>query len=148
MSVDRIRELLEIMESHGLAELELQEGEFKVRLCKEQRQVAGAPAGAMAPLATSAYGEQASQGQAPDQTDLESIKSPIVGTFYMAPAPDAEAFVHMGSHVTEETIVCIVEAMKVMNEVKSGVCGVIAEVLVENGEAVEYGQPLFLVKQE
>jgi len=80
--------------------------------------------------------------------NLHTIQSPMVGTFYSAPAPGADAFVSVGSKVSEKTVVCIVEAMKLMNEIEAEVKGEIAEILVENGQLVEYGQPLFLVKKE
>lgn len=82
-----------------------------------------------------------------DQANLHKIVSPMVGTFYAAPAPDAAPYVKVGDKVTAETVVCIVEAMKLMNELEAEVQGEIVEVLVENGQLVEYGQPLFLVKQ-
>jgi acetyl-CoA carboxylase biotin carboxyl carrier protein len=147
MSVERIRELLELMEAHGLQELELEESEFKVRLSKEgpAPQVA-MPLQAPAQLPAQPAGGSAPSEAAPSQLEGTSpIESPIVGTFYSSPAPDADPFVRVGDRVDEETVVCIVEAMKVMNEVKAGARGTVAEVLVENGEAVEYGQPMFLI---
>jgi len=140
MSSERIQELLQLMAEHGLSELELEEGEFKVRLAKPTAPVASVAA--PAPMAAA----PAPAGAAAVDSDLVPIDSPIVGTFYRSPAPDADAFVKAGDSVDDEAVVCIVEAMKVMNEVKSGVRGTIAQILVENGEAVEYGQPLFLVK--
>lgn len=83
-----------------------------------------------------------------DETDLHTIESPMVGTFYAAPSPEQPAFVKVGQKVTEETVVCIVEAMKLFNEIEAEVKGEIVEVLVENGQLVEYGQPLFFVKPE
>ncbi|MFH0911010.1 MAG: acetyl-CoA carboxylase biotin carboxyl carrier protein [Planctomycetota bacterium] len=149
MSIDRIRELLKIMETHDLAEIEVEEGDSKVRLRKQEGGLL--PPGMHAPPSAATPGFPSAKGQAgkeagTDATALIPIKSPIVGTFYKAPAPDAEPFVRVGTAIQNSTIVCIVEAMKVMNEVKAGIGGMIAEVLVENGEAVEYGQPLFLVK--
>ncbi len=141
MSSERIQELLQLMAEHGLSELELEEGEFKVRLAKPTAPVAGVAA--PAPMAAA---PAAAPAAAAVDSDLVPIDSPIVGTFYRSPAPDADPFVKAGDSVDDEAVVCIVEAMKVMNEVKSGVRGTIAQILVENGEAVEYGQPLFLVK--
>ena len=141
-STERIEKLLELMESHSLNELELEEKDFRVRLAKQAPALLAAPqvaapvvpAGGVAPAA------------GPDRTGLVPVKSPIVGTFYKSPAPDADPFVKIGDTIGEDTVVCIVEAMKVMNEVKSGVNGAIAEILVQNGEAVEFDQPLFMVR--
>ena len=83
-----------------------------------------------------------------DDTDLHRIVSPMVGTFYQAPSPDSEPYVKVGDRVDEKSVVCIVEAMKLMNEIEAEVKGEIVEVLVENGQLVEYGQPLFLVKTD
>ncbi|RME96103.1 MAG: acetyl-CoA carboxylase biotin carboxyl carrier protein, partial [Verrucomicrobia bacterium] len=82
----------------------------------------------------------------PPPSDEELIKSPMIGTFYRAPAPDASPYVEVGSEVTPETVVCIIEAMKVMNEIKAETHGVITEVLAENGKPVEFGQPLFKIR--
>lgn len=90
----------------------------------------------------------AEQPETRSKEDLHAIQSPMVGTFYAAPAPGAEPFVRVGSKVNEKTVVCIVEAMKLMNEIEAEVKGEIVEILVENGQLVEYGQPLFLVKKD
>ena len=90
----------------------------------------------------------AEQTETRNQENLHAIQSPMVGTFYAAPAPGAEPFVKVGSKVNEKTVVCIVEAMKLMNEIEAEVKGEIVEILVENGQLIEYGQPLFLVKKE
>lgn len=107
----------------------------------------GEPAPQAAPAAAGAAGAGGSAGSVDDK-GLHKIVSPMVGTFYRAPAPDADPFVKPGDRVTEKTVVCIVEAMKLMNEIEAEVKGEIVEVLVENGQLVEYGQPLFLVKTE
>lgn len=146
MSTERIKELLELMEDHNLAELEMEEGEFKVRLAKHQAVLAGAPAAIPVQAAVPAGDAAAAAAPVKDTSNLIPVNSPIVGTFYQAPAPDADPFVKVGDSVSKDTVVCIIEAMKVMNEIKAETGGTIAEVLVENGEAVEYGQPLFLVK--
>lgn len=91
--------------------------------------------------------EQAPQAAQVDDANLHKIVSPMVGTFYAAPAPDADPYVKVGDQVKEDTVVCIVEAMKLMNELEAEVEGEIVEILVENGQLVEYGQPLFLVKK-
>ncbi len=147
-SADRIRELLELMEGHELVELQLEEPEFKIKLRKAGAQaplLAPVPAPAAAPAPTAPVATSA--GTPEDDEGLTPITSPIVGTFYRAPSPEAEAFVNEGARVDSETVVCIIEAMKIMNEIKAGMKGTIARILMENGEPVEYGQPLFLVRQ-
>lgn len=151
MSAERIRELLQLMNDHDLVELELEEGDFKLRMKKPQAAMTAVPmaqpvmqAPVPAPGAASASTAPASQAE-DDTSGLVPINSPIVGTFYRAPSPDDDPFVDDGVKVTDQTVVCIVEAMKIMNEVKAGVKGTIKKILVENGEPVEYGQPLFMV---
>lgn len=92
--------------------------------------------------------ETVTEPQAADTSDLYKITSPMVGTFYSAPSPDQDEYVRIGSKVSEDSVVCIVEAMKLFNEIEAEVNGEIVEILVENGQLVEYGQPLFLVKPE
>lgn len=144
MSLKRIKELLALMEEHGLAELELAEGEFKVRLKKNTGpEFAAMPAmNAAPPVAAGAE----PTAVATEDAGLVPIKSPIVGTFYHAPTPEADPFVKEDDRVGKDSVVCIIEAMKIMNEVPAGLSGTIAKILVENGEPVEYGQPLFMVR--
>jgi acetyl-CoA carboxylase biotin carboxyl carrier protein len=148
MDLDRIQELLKLMEKHGLGELELEDKDLKVRLKKAttaaqvQAAVQSAVPAAAAAAPSAAAGAPAAEEYPPNS---HVITSPIVGTFYRAPTPDAEMFVDIGDPVDADTVVCIVEAMKVMNEVKAEVPGTILKSLVENGKPVEYGQPLFLV---
>ncbi len=150
MSVDKIRELLDLMAEHDLVELELEEGgDFKVKLKKPCAQMTAVPAAAsMPPMPAQPQPAASSAPAAPpeDDPDLIPIKSPIVGTFYRSPSPDADPFVKEGDKVGKDSIVCIVEAMKIMNEVKAEVSGTIEKILIENGEAVEYGAPMFLVR--
>ena len=146
MSLDRIRELLQLMKEHDLAELELSEKDFSVKLKKAIGQSMLMAAPAVHPLPAAAPAPPPASSPAAGDAALIPIKSPIVGTFYRASAPDAQPFVSVGQKVTKETVVCIIEAMKIMNEIKSGVDGVIEKIMVENGEPVEYGQPLFLVR--
>ena len=142
MDMAQIKALLDMMDAHGLCEMEVQDGEFAVRLCKPTAASAAVVAPVMAPVPAAA---PAASGI---PAGTEPIKSPIVGTFYASPSPDAGPFVAVGARVTPGTVVCIIEAMKVMNEIKCEVSGVIEKVLVQNGEPVEYGQPLFLLRPE
>jgi acetyl-CoA carboxylase biotin carboxyl carrier protein len=155
MALDRIKDLLELMKRHELTELELKEKGFSIRLVKSSPAGTSGPAtvvvsgghpGTAPPLAANTEAEpgKAAAGAVPE--GLQEITSPIVGTFYRAPAPDADPFVEEGSRVDPDTTICIIEAMKVMNEVKAEITGTISRVLVENGQPVEFGQPIFLIE--
>jgi len=156
--LQKIKKLIEIMKDNELAEVEIKHGDDKILLRRTQpgQQIINAmpmvnPAAA-APAGEGAAGLQPIPQQSQDeQKHLEGIteiKSPIVGTFYSQPNPDSEPYVEAGSQVSPQTMVCIIEAMKVMNEIKAQVSGTVTEVLVKNGQAVEYDQPLFRVKTE
>jgi len=152
----RIKELIEIMKQNGLVELEIKHGDDKIFLKRSQPEssakpmssqaVPPAPAGGQQTEGTPPAVEQPSKAQ--PQEELTEIKSPIVGTFYTSPSPDSEPFVEVGSEINSQTVVCIIEAMKVMNEIKAEINGTIAEILVNNGQAVEYGQVLFKVRPD
>lgn len=153
--MDELRELISLLRDNELAELELENEGFRVRLRRDSAMGEAsytsapphAPAPAPAPAAPASsgpahLGTQATTAAAQDQ-DLHIISSPIVGTFYRSPSPTAEAFVKIGSNVEPETVVCIIEAMKLMNEIQAEASGEIVKIYVENGQPVEYGQPLF-----
>lgn len=152
MDVSLLQSLVKLMQTNDLNMIELRDGAKRVVL---QRGPTGTPIVASAPaylpmagVATpppSATGTGSGEGEDPSVKMLE-IKSPMVGTFYVAPSPDAKAFVSVGSNVSEETDVCVIEAMKVFNNVKAECKGTIAKILVNNGQAVEFNQVLFLVK--
>lgn len=152
----RIEELIGIMKANDLEEVEIKHGDDKILLKRFSPAAAGAVPVVSSPLSVSAAQPvpvQVSAAQTQEQVTskeqgLEEIKSPIVGTFYATPSPDSEPFVEVGSKVEENSVVCIVEAMKVMNEIKAETVGTIVEILVKDGQAVEYGQPLFKVKPE
>ena len=164
MELRLIQRLVRIMQKGEITELELDDQKEGVRLHMRRGpeasaapapvvhvvQGAGAPAGvvgaapvAAAPGAGGGAGAPAPAAAAPQGTPYPS---PMVGTFYSSPSPDADAFVKPGDRIEDETVLCIIEAMKVMNEIKAEITGEILEVLVENGEPVEFGQPLFLLK--
>jgi acetyl-CoA carboxylase biotin carboxyl carrier protein len=156
--LQRIKELIEIMEQNRLVELEIKHGDDKIVLkrCPPQ-QPAVAPAGRGGPESaatssgtglTDVSAEGAPPLSPPQEENLVEIKSPIVGTFYATPSPDSEPYVELGSHVEPQTVVCIIEAMKVMNEIKAETSGTIADVLVTNGQAIEYGQVLFRIRPD
>ena len=157
MDIEAIRRLVELMDDHELQEIVLEEEGKKVKLSKKSKENASLPGviamtPPMAPVVP--MGIPASAAPAgPTETEaagdhLVKISAPMVGTFYRAPAPDADPFVDAGDRVEPDTIVCIIEAMKVMNEIKAETAGKIVETLVESGEAIEYGQPLFLVEPD
>ncbi len=138
--VEKINRLVELMEGHDLKEIDLRQGDTRVRLRRgadPAEAIVAVPPPVPAP---------APPGPAPaDDEHLAVITSPMVGTFYTGPDPDSPPYVKVGDHVGPETTVCIVEAMKVFNQIPAEVSGKIAAALVENGEPVEYGQPIFKV---
>jgi acetyl-CoA carboxylase biotin carboxyl carrier protein len=151
--LQKIQDLIKIMEQSGLIELEIAKGPDKIYLKRSSaeepivsgRMVGGKPSKQIPDLSNQQVSET---GAAPKDEDLVEITSPLVGTFYSAPSPDSEPYVEVGSAVEPQMVVCIIEAMKVMNEIKSETGGTIAEILVTNGQAVEYGQVLFRVKPD
>ncbi len=156
--LQKIKELIEIMKRNGLVEVEIKHGDDKILLKCSQPQQATVTAVPMvgpnvsavptSPDATEPSATKAPPAAPQQEEDLVEIKSPIVGTFYVTPSPDSEPYVEVGSSVNPQTVVCIVEAMKVMNEIRAETSGTIAEILVTNGQAVEYGQVLFKVKPD
>ena len=146
----KIKSLIKIMKDNDLIEVEIKTGDEKIMLKRsDPNQIVTAaqtmmPAAQVlaAPIAPAASSETASAAD----DNLVEIVSPIVGTFYTAPSPDSDNFVEINSKVSPKTVVCIVEAMKVMNEIKADATGTIVEILVESGQAVEFGQPLYKVK--
>ena len=149
--VDRIRQLVELMEEHGLSEIDLRRQEQRIRLRRGQGEsdapqeffVPATPAAAPAPVAASMDSSQAAGPT--DGENIQVIKSPMVGTFYCRANPDAPSFVNVGDPVSAETTVCIIEAMKVFNEIPAEISGTIVAILVEDEEPVEFGKPLFKV---
>jgi acetyl-CoA carboxylase biotin carboxyl carrier protein len=147
--VKKVRRLIELMKEHDLAEIDLRQGEQRVRLRRGGEPVIWTGAPTVASPSTSAA---PSSGAAPKTIPAEApsdnlavIKSPMVGTFYTSASPETPPFVKVGAHVGPETTVCIIEAMKVFNEIPSEISGTVAAVLVENGAPVEFGQPLFKI---
>jgi acetyl-CoA carboxylase biotin carboxyl carrier protein len=159
--LQRIEELIEIMKDNDLVEVEIKHGDDKIFLKRSQPQpplgrtvtavpVIG-PGVSAVPARPNEMQTSAAEVRPSDtqhQEGLVEIKSPLIGTFYATPSPDSKPYVEFGSHVDAQTVVCIIEAMKVMNEIKAETSGTIAEVLVANGQAVEYGQVLFRVRPD
>ncbi|MBN2451200.1 MAG: acetyl-CoA carboxylase biotin carboxyl carrier protein [Lentisphaeria bacterium] len=148
MNIDEISRLAELMSTHDLSEISLHNADMRVRI-RRGFAVMAAPAAmvpASAPGVGAAPGPTAGGGAVEAAPPMTAITSPIVGTFYVAAAPDAPPFVKPGDAVEPDTVVCIVEAMKVMNEIKAEMRGVIKRVLADNATPVEFGQPLFEVE--
>ena len=162
VNMDELRELIALLRDNGLAELELENEGFRVRLRRESAlgessyvvaasqpvpasEKAAPQAAAPAPSGPTHPGTHAATEASHDQ-DLHIISSPIVGTFYRSPSPTADPFVKIGTNVEQDSVVCIIEAMKLMNEIQAEATGEVVKIYVENGQPVEYGQPLFGIK--
>ena len=153
-NMDEIRELADLVDEYGLTDFEFENENIRVRLSKTAnvtyQQQSGppqmAPAAGSAPSAHRAETEAASSAASADE-ELFKIASPIVGTFYRSPGPDKDPYVIEGTTVSPETVVCIVEAMKLMNEIQAETSGEVVKIYVENGQPVEYGQPLFGIRK-
>jgi acetyl-CoA carboxylase biotin carboxyl carrier protein len=148
MDLRKLKTLIELVETSGIAELEIQEGEERVRITRAlmHTQPAGAPI-AQAPPAyvPPAPVSSAAEPAAPAEGEGHVVKSPMVGTFYRSASPGAKPFVEVGDPVQQGDVLCIVEAMKLMNEIEADASGTIKAVIAENGQPVEFGQPLFII---
>ena len=150
MDLRKLKTLIDLVSESNISELEITENEGKVRIVKS----AGAPvlmaaptAMAAAPLAAAAVADATPAAPvAPAEPTGHVVKSPMVGTYYTAATPGAKAFVSVGSAVKEGEALCIIEAMKIMNEIEADCSGTVTQILVENGQAVEFGQPLFIIE--
>ena len=148
MDLRKLKKLIDLVQESGITELEVTEGEEKVRIVKQAAAVPAttymmaAPAAAhsepAAPAAIAAIAE-------PQEASGHTVKAPMVGTFYRAGSPESSSFVEVGQTVKEGDILCVIEAMKLMNEIEADAGGVIKAILVENGQPVEFGQPMFLI---
>ena len=149
MDIRKVKKLIELLEESDLAEIEITEGDDSVRISRHsQAQVPPlAPAPAMAvPAMAAATGADAIPDAPAPQPDGSTINAPMVGTYYASPAPGAKPFVQVGSEVQVGDVLCIIEAMKMMNQIEAEQAGRIVSVLAENGEPVEFGQPLFVIE--
>jgi len=151
MDLRKLKKLIDLVQESGIGEIEITEGEEKVRI---SRQMAAAPIMMASPgmhpmampgAAPAAAAAPAAPAPAPEPKG-HALKSPMVGTFYRAPSPGAPSFVEVGQSVSKGQTLCIIEAMKLLNEIESDVAGTVKAILVENGQPVEYGQPLFLIE--
>jgi acetyl-CoA carboxylase biotin carboxyl carrier protein len=158
LNMAEIRELAELVDSHGFTDFEFENENIRVRLSKQTApqivqpiqsvvaQPSTTPHNTYPKIETPHPGAEAETKASADE-DLFKITSPIVGTFYSAPSPDKPSYVSVGEKLTETTVVCIIEAMKLMNEIQAETTGEVVKIYVENGQAVEYGQPLFGIRK-
>ena len=157
MDYNLIKKLVKVVEQSDITEFSIQEGDLKIKISKNGNQqivntVLSQPAmGVVNPVQPFVAQVEATQSETvsneSSDTNLHEVRSPIVGTFYLAPSPDADAYVQVGDSVSDGSVLCIVEAMKLMNEIESDASGKIVKILVENATAVEYNQPLFLIEK-
>jgi acetyl-CoA carboxylase biotin carboxyl carrier protein len=146
----KLKKLIDLVEESGIAELEITEGEERVRIVKGGAQpqevyLAAPPATAPAPATAASPAAAGAQPAAPEPPEGHVVKSPMVGTFYRSATPGGKTFVQVGDSVEKGQTICIIEAMKLMNEIESDQAGVVKAILVENGQPVEYGEPLVVI---
>lgn len=157
MEIEKIKTIVELMSDHDLTEFKIESDDMHLCIRRggvSSQHAMGTVTPAPQPMITQTVAQATVQAAAAEAAAVaavaaakrETIDSPIVGTFYRAPSPDAESFVKVGSKVNPDTVVCIIEAMKVMNEIKAEKSGTIKEILVENARPVEFGQPLFVIE--
>ena len=150
MDIRKVKKLIELLEESGISELEISEGEESVRISRHPRMAMQAPV-QMAPMAQAAPPAApalpaTSAGEHKPRNDEYTVTSPMVGTYYSAASPGAKAFVEIGSEIKVGQILCIIEAMKMMNQIESDKAGQLTAILAKNGEPVEFGQPLFIIE--
>ncbi|HSH83813.1 MAG TPA: acetyl-CoA carboxylase biotin carboxyl carrier protein [Guyparkeria sp.] len=145
MDIRKVKKLIELLEESGIAEIEIKEGEESVRISRHSQLPAYMPTTA-APQQAAAPAPEPPAGSEPMETSGTIIKSPMVGTFYRASSPEASPFVEVGTTVKKGDTLCVIEAMKMFNQIEAEVEGTIKSILVENGQPVEYDQPLFVIE--
>ncbi|HME39461.1 MAG TPA: acetyl-CoA carboxylase biotin carboxyl carrier protein [Steroidobacteraceae bacterium] len=150
MDIRKVKKLIELLEESGISELEISEGEESVRISRHPRMAMQAPAAMGTPLNVAVPAAPAlpatSAGEHKPRNDEYTVTSPMVGTYYSAASPGAKSFVEIGSEIKVGQILCIIEAMKMMNQIESDKAGRITSILAKNGEPVEFGQPLFIIE--
>ena len=158
MDIRKVKKLIELLDESGIAEIEITEGEEAVRISRYPTGAAAAPApvyappppaapASQAPAAAPASAQLSESATAPAEEDGFLVTAPMVGTYYSAPSPGAADYVQVGDRISEGDTLCIIEAMKMMNQIEADVSGVIKSIRVQNGEPVEYGQTLFVIDQ-
>jgi acetyl-CoA carboxylase biotin carboxyl carrier protein len=150
MDIRKVKKLIELLEESGISELEISEGEESVRISRHPRTAMQLPMAAPMPMVAAAPPAPATPataaGEHKPRNDDNTVTSPMVGTYYSASAPGAKAFVELGTEVKVGQILCIIEAMKMMNQIESDKAGRVTAILAKNGEPVEFGQPLFIIE--
>jgi len=150
MDIRKIKKLIELLDESGVAEIEIKEGEESVRISRQHNVVAAPPqpmhAPTPAPAAAPAPVAAASEPAAEPETSGHQLTSPMVGTFYRSASPGAAVFTEVGQNVSEGDTLCIIEAMKILNQIEADKSGKIKAILVENGQPVEFGQPIFIIE--
>ncbi|MEA3105736.1 MAG: acetyl-CoA carboxylase biotin carboxyl carrier protein [Gammaproteobacteria bacterium] len=150
MDIRKVKKLIELLEESGISELEISEGEESVRISRHPRMAMQAPMAAAMPMTAAAPLAPATPataaGEHKPRNDDNTVTSPMVGTYYSASAPGAKAFVELGNEIKVGQILCIIEAMKMMNQIESDKAGRVTAILAKNGEPVEFGQPLFIIE--
>ena len=148
MDIRKVKKLIELLEESDVAEIEIHEGEESVRISRASTAVVAPMAApvAAAPVAAPAPAPAAAPAAAEPEVQGHAVRSPMVGTFYASPSPDASAFVKEGDTVSAGQTLCIIEAMKILNQIESDKAGKITKILVENGQPVEFDQPLFIIE--
>jgi acetyl-CoA carboxylase biotin carboxyl carrier protein len=148
MDIRKVKKLIELLEESGIAEIEIREGEESVRISRygQSPMVMQAPAAMQAPAPVAAAAARSAEPAADAVPAGHMVKSPMVGTFYRSSNPGAKPFVEVGQRVSVGETLCIIEAMKMLNQIEADAAGEIAAILVENGQPVEFGQPLFVIK--
>ena len=150
MDIRKVKKLIELLEESGISELEISEGEESVRISRHPRMAMQAPMAAAIPMAAAPPPGPATPataaGEHKPRNDDNTVTSPMVGTYYSASAPGAKTFVELGTEVKVGQILCIIEAMKMMNQIESDKAGRVTAILAKNGEPVEFGQPLFIIE--
>ncbi len=151
MNIKEIKELLDLMQEHQIASLEFEKGDVKLKLNKNVAQVMSMEAPRMMAMPQQSAAQPAAAPAAPaapvNDPNVVAVKSPMVGTYYSSPAPDQPQYVKVGQTVKVGDVLCIVEAMKLMNEIKAEISGVVTEILIENGQPIEYDQPIVKIKK-
>ena len=145
VDIKLVRQLAELLDETSLSEIEVEDGGRKIRVVRALTMAA--PVAIAAPVAAAPVAAAPAPVAAPAGDHPGTVKSPMVGTFYRSPSPESKAFVDVGAKIEDNSLVCIIEAMKIMNEIQAETKGTIVEILVENGQPVEYGQRLFKLRQ-
>jgi len=151
MDIRKVKKLIELLEESGIAELEIHEGEESVRISRYSQsapptQIMAAPPPAQVAIPGTAAAPIPAEEPVEEELSGDIIKSPMVGTFYRASSPGSKPFVDIGDRVSAGDTLCIVEAMKILNQIESDVSGVVKKIFIDNGQAVEYGQPMFAIE--